>query len=154
MSDEMLHHHTPSITVAELDAHIKLIAEKEAEIEKQKAILTEHNKQLAVLEGRCVEYLKELGRDNYAGPSGKVSIKQKWRVNMPVDDNAKRLLFTHLREREIFDKYATVNSNSLNALFMRDWEAAKEHGEGLTFTMPGIEAPTLFEALEYKEVKK
>lgn len=143
----------PSVTVAELDELIKQIAAKNSEIEKAEDVVKAHNKELTKLEGRCVEYLKELKRDKYDSPFGKVSIAQKWRVNMPADDNAKRALFEHLREREIFDKYATVNSNSLNSLFMRDWEAAKERGEGLTFSMPGIEAPKLFEPLLFKEPK-
>ena len=98
-----------------------------------------------------IGYLPNLGGvETHLKDLTEILIKQKWRVNMPADDHAKRELFQHLREREIFDKYATVNSNSLNALFMRDWEEAKERGEGVTFSMPGIEAPKLFEALDFK----
>ena len=145
--------HSTSVTVAELDELIKKIAEKEAEIEAQKEVLTAKNKELATLEGKCVQYLTELDRKNYDSPFGKVSIAQKWRVNLPEDDRAKRELFDHLRERGIFDKYATVNSNSLNSLYRQDWEAAKERGEGLEFSMPGIGAPKLFEALTFKASK-
>ncbi len=139
-----------AVTVADLDSLIEQLAKKESESNAHAEITKTINKELMRLEGQVVAHLKDLGREDYLSPLGKVAIKQKWRVNMPADDHAKRELFQHLREREIFDKYATVNSNSLNALFMRDWEEAKERGEGVTFSMPGIEAPKLFEALDFK----
>jgi hypothetical protein len=144
---------TPSVTVADLDSLIEKLAEQEKKSEEHSLAGKDINKELMRLEGQVVAHLKELGREDYLSPLGKVSIKQKWRVNMPADDHAKRLLFEHLRQREIFDKFATVNSNSLNSLFMKDWEAAKERGEGMEFTMPGIEAPKLFEALDFKQKK-
>lgn len=140
----------PAVTVEDLDKLIEELALKEAQGEAQSKIMVELNKQIAQLEGRVVAHLKDLNREDYLSPLGKVRIVQKWRVNMPAGDLAKKALFEHLREREIFDKYATVNSNLLNALFMRDWEAAKERGEGLEFNMPGIDAPKLFEALDFK----
>lgn len=147
---------TPSdqVTVQQLDELIQKIHEKELEIEKQTEVVTNLGKELAVLEGNAVGYLKDLGRETYDSPFGKLKIEQKWRVNMPADDQAKAELFAHFRERGIFDKYATVHSVSLNSLYKADWEAAKERGEGLEFTMPGIGAPTLFEKLRFKPAKK
>ncbi len=142
-----------TVTVEGLNRIIEELSIKEDEAEKQGEVLKNLNKEIARLEGQVVGHLKDLGQEEYLSPKGKVSIDQKWRVNMPADDLAKKELFQHLRDREIFDKYATVNSNSLNALFMRDWEAAKERGEGLTFHMPGIDAPKLFEALKFKRTK-
>lgn len=142
------------VTVKQLDELIEKLAAKEVEAEAQGAIMTTLNKEVAALEGRIVQYLKELDRESYDSPVGKFKIEEQWRVNMPADDNAKRALFDHLREREIFDKYATVNSNSLNALYMADWREAKEQGRGMEFTMPGIAAPKLFEKLKFKAVKK
>jgi hypothetical protein len=139
--------------VADLDQLIEDLAKKEIEAEKIGESLKAVNKEIARLEGRVVSHLKDLEREEYLSPLGKVKIKQKWRVNMPADDIAKKALFEHLRERHIFDKYATVNSNSLNSLFLRDWDEAKERGEGMTFSMPGIDAPKLFEALDFK-IKK
>ncbi len=143
----------PSVTVEDLNSIIKALAEKEDEAEKQKAVLTEINKEVARLEQRVVQHLKDLKQDDFLSPLGKVSVVPKWRVNMPASDLAKADLFQHLRDRELFDKYATVNSNSLNALYMRDWEAAKERGEGMEFCMPGIEAPKLYESLSFKRAK-
>lgn len=141
------------ITIKEVDDLCKKMAEKEIEIEKAAAVVTALNKEYMQLEGQVVQYLKDLGRDKYDSPYGKCSITEKWRVNLPKDDEAKRALFEHLREREIFDQYATVNSNSLNSLYMADWKAAQAEGRGMEFSMPGIEAPKLFEALKFKAVR-
>src|ERR1035437_5094541 len=141
------------VTVKDLDALIAMLKAKMDEAEVQSEITKSLNKEIMRLEGQIVGHLKDLGRESYDSEFGKCKIVQKWRVNMPKDDEAKTLLFAHLREREIFDHCATVNSNSLNALFMRDWEAAKERGEGVTFSMPGIDAPKLFEAFDLKPKK-
>lgn len=142
------------VTVAELDGLIAELAKKEKECDEQAAITKNLNKEYMAIEGRIVNYMKELGRDKYDSPHGKFKIDEKWRVNLPEDDNAKRALFDHLRERGIFDKYATVNSNSLNALYMADWKEAQSKGEGMTFAMPGVPAPKLFEKLDFKATKK
>ena len=139
-----------TVTVAELDKLIEEIVKKENEVLAAEVPYKERKKELLVLEDRMVAYLKDLERDEYASPKGVFKIEQKWRVNMPKEDLDKKALFDHLREREIFDKYATVNSNSLNALFRADWEAAKARGEDMTFSMPGVPAPNLYEMLKYK----
>ncbi len=142
------------VTVAELNDLIAKIAEQEQKIEVQAEVSKNLNKELAVLENRAVQYLKDLGQDEFVSPYGKCSIEQKWRVNLPENDIEKRKFFDHLREREIFDKYATVNSNSLQSLYNRDWEAAKLEGHGMEFSMPGIGAPKLFEKFNFKAAKK
>jgi len=141
------------VTVKELDTIVEKLAALEVTKEAAAARVTELNKEIAQLEGKIVQYLNDLGRKDYDSPHGKLKIAAKWRVNLPETDLDKKQLFDHLRERGIFDKFATVNSNSLNALYMRDWEEAKERGEGMTFSMPGIGAPKLFEALNFKPKK-
>lgn len=143
-----------AVTVNELDALLQDILEKEDAIEAQEERLKEMNKEMARVQGKAVQFLKELGRDSYSGPAGKFTIEEKWRVNLPSSDLAKKELFDHLRERGIFDKYATVNANALNSLYKADWEEAKDRGEGMEFSMPGIDAPKLFEKPVFKRAKK
>lgn len=141
------------VTVAELDGLISQLAAKEKECDAQSEVTKLLNKEYMAIEGRIVNYMKELKREQYDSPFGKFKIKEKWRVNLPESDQEKRELFDHLRERGIFDKYATVNSNSLNALYMADWREAESRGEGMTFTMPGVPAPKVYEQLQFKPVK-
>lgn len=144
------------LTINEFDEVLKSIALQQEKIEVKEAELTELNKELARLEGKATNYLNELGRTEYDSPHGKGIIEQKWRVNLPSTDLEKKDFFEYLREKGIFDKYATVNSNSLNSLYMSEWNNAKKEGEGMTFNMPGIGAPKLFEKfkLKPKKVKK
>ncbi len=143
----------PEVTVKELDELIVKILAHEEKIEAKQAEITEMNKELARMESLAVQHLKDLERDEYVSPQGKVGIKEKWRVNLPQTDQDKELLFQHLRDRGIFNKYATVNSASLNSLYMADWEEAKSRGEGLEFSMPGVPAPNVYEKFDCKASK-
>ena len=150
----------PPTPVAEALKAINELCDKYLLTEKEKDELaekvTEKNKEMAVILGRVTAYMKEAGMEDYVAPTATVGIDQKWRVNLPDGDQNQTLLFEHLRERGIFDAYATVNSNSLNSLYMKDWAEAKNRGEGMTFSMPGIDAPKLFETskIKPKKVKK
>ena len=138
-----------SLTLADLDQFVKDLKDKRAEADTAKEALSEINKSIAQLESKAVALLKELGRKNFTSPSGTITVEQKWRVNLPTSDNAKMELFEHFKSRGIFEKYATVNSNSLNSLYLSDWEEAKKEGRGMEFSMPGVDAPKLHEALKF-----
>lgn len=132
----------PTVTVAELNKLLEQYVRLDAEKEALEAQVTEKNKELATVEGRVTAYLKELGQDEFNSPLAKCEIVEKWRVNLPAGDIAKKEFFDHLRERGIFDKYATVQSNSLNALYFRDQaEYVRQGGDPMLFSMPGIGAP-------------
>lgn len=141
------------VTVQELDELVKELKEKNQIKDKIEDELKSCNKEIGGLEAKITLYLKELGRESYESPHGKVSIKQKWSVNLPADDLAKREFFEWLRENNIFDKYATVNSRSLQSLFKAEWDEAKKKGEGFNFTLPGLLPPKLYETTEFKENK-
>lgn len=141
------------LTVSDLDNFVKQIKEKRAQAEEIGETLKVVNKEIASLEAKAVSLLKELDREKYASPSGTISIIQKWRVNLPASDRDKMALFEHFRSRGIFEKYATVNSNSLNSLYLSDWEEAKKEGKGMEFFMPGIEAPKLHESIRFTGAK-
>lgn len=143
----------PGVTVADLDGLIEKLADCSKRCDEKAEEMKALNKEYGILEGRIAAHMEELGREKYESPSGSFKISEKWRVNMPHTDQDKQAFFEHLRERGIFDKYATVNSNSLNALYMADWRAAQDMGEGLSFGMPGIPAPTRFVKLDFKPAK-
>lgn len=142
-----------TITVADLDALIVKYFDI-LQIDKIKAelALTTVNKEIGSIESKLVTYLKALDRREYKHPRGTVKVVNKWRVNGPQTDADKAALFAWLKERGIYDKYATVNVASINALFLAEWEAMKKADPeaALTFNMPGIGAPKLFEALGKK----
>lgn len=145
---------TPAMTVVDLDKIIEDMVELEKKIEAKEKEVTELNKEMNRLKFRAADYLNEIGRPEYSSPKGKIEFKIEWRVKMPQTDQDKINLFNHLKEREIFEKYATVNSNSLNSLYKADWEAAKARGEGMEFRMPGIEAPIPDRVPKFKAAKE
>lgn len=142
-----------NLTVDDLDNFVKQIKDKRLEAEAIDTQLTTVNKEIMSLEAKAVGILKELGRKNYTSPHGTITMEQKWRVSLPSNDISKTSFFEHLRERGIFEKYATVNYNSLNSLYLTDWKEAEKEGRGMEFSMPGIEAPKLHEALKFLKGK-
>lgn len=142
-----------SITVKDLDLLCEYLAEKEKEAEMLEDKLTDVNKDINQLNAKITNYLKDLNREEYDSPHGKVKIVEKWSVNLPDSDINKVAFFNWLREKGIFERYATVNSRSLQSLFKAEWDAAKARGEGMEFALPGINPAKLFEKTEFKAKK-
>jgi hypothetical protein len=144
---------TPSMTVAELDKLVSDMFSLKNEIELEEEKISEKRKKLEGMKAQCVLALKEHGRDNYKTPAGTIGITEKWSVNLPQTMDDKKALFNHFKEKgpEILWRYATVNSNALNSYFLAEWEAAKERGEGMGFTLPGLQEPKLFETLSMRK---
>lgn len=142
-----------TLTVDDLDTFVKQIKDKKDECDQVKAQLTTLNKELATLEAKAAAHLKDLARDNYRSPHGMISMVRKWAVQLPKTDKDKLALFEYFKEKGIFEKYATVNSNALNSLYLTEWEEAKKEGRGMEFTMPGIDAPKLHETVRYLKGK-
>lgn len=138
------------ITVADLDALIIRYFDTLQIFKVQaEAVLTTVNKEVGSIEAKLATYLKALNRRDYKHPRGTVKIVNKWRVNGPQTDADKAALFGWLKERGIYDKYATVNVTSLNSLYMAEWEALKKTDPeaALTFSMPGVGERKLFESI-------
>lgn len=142
------------VTVAQLDNLVEEMRQHKIAIEKKNIELTAMNKIMASMEGKIVQYLKELGRTKYETPYGTVSIRGSWRVNLPEKGQAMAEFFEYLKGKGIFESMATVNSASLNSFYMDEWESSKKTGEGMTFTIPGVPAPTYFEKMSFRKGKE
>ncbi len=143
-----------SVTVLELDMLLKTIGEKQEAADKVEATLKEMN---AEIEGLCLQgknYLKELDREKYHSPYGLFEIKQRWSVKVPATDADKTALFSWLEEKGIFERYATVNSASLQSLVKLERETwLKEGNNPMDFSIPGLEPATLYETAKLKANK-
>ena len=139
-----------SLTVADLDALIiKYFDTIQGEKKKAEDALTAVNISIQGMESRLVSALKALNRRDYKHPRGTVRIDNQWRVNLPANDLDKSLLFDWLKKKGIYDRMATINSTSLNSLWRQEREAAikEDPAAAVTFNLPGLGAPKLFEAL-------
>lgn len=138
-----------SPTVADLDKLVEEIAaQKEVCKEKEKLAATENGK-LFALEQKAALYLDELGRKDYVCPSGRIKLAKGWHFNLPETPEKKAQFFDYLREKGLFDHYATVNSASYNAFCKAEMELAKEDGRGLEFALPGVPEPKPTVKLSY-----
>jgi hypothetical protein len=135
------------VTVTDLDALVEEIFTQKVKIEEMGELVTLENKKLAALEAKGVAYLEALGRESYKHPRGTISIKESWRFNLPATDEDKFAFFTWLRERGLYDKYATVNSNSYNSLLLTEWEIAQHEGRAMEFSVPGVPQPKFYRRL-------
>ena len=141
------------VTVEGLDALCQKIVEFEDAKDALEEQVSELNKEITQLVYRAAAFLKDLGREEYSTPIGKLIVETKMRVNLPQTDLDKQALFSHLRERGLFDKYATVNANSLNALYFADFNSLPPE-DRMTFAMPGIGPVKVEEHPKFKRSRK
>lgn len=141
---------TQPVTVKDLDQLIQDIASKKAEIDALSEQTTQKNKELGLLQTKAFNYLRELNRDDFKSPLGTLSIKKVWNVTNPKTEEDKAALFEWMREKGIYDAYATVNANSLKSLYLAEREAyIKEGGDPMLFNIPGMEQAKLFEIAQF-----
>jgi hypothetical protein len=141
---------TTSVTVKDLDNLIVEMAKKKAEIEELEAQTTAKNKELTALQAKAFNYLRELGREDFKSPHGNLSMKQIWQVTNPKTEEDKAALFNWMREKGVYQKYATVHATALKSLFLAEREAyIQEGGDPMLFSLPGMEPAKLFETITY-----
>lgn len=142
------------ISVKELDSVLETLAQLETEKDVIAETLKEKNKQISSVELRVTEVLRSLEREEYDSPHGKVTFEEVFNVKMPSDET-KEQLWTWMREKGIYDRYASVHATSLKSLFKAERNAAIQNGEDpLTFALPGMEPATIFEKIKFKPKRK
>lgn len=141
------------VTVQQLEELCQKMRALDDEIEKDEKALSEKNKEYKKLEAQATQWLKELDKTSYKSNHGTVMRVEKWRVNLPQTPEAREEFFNWLKERGLFDQMISVNSNTLNSLYMKEWEVAKESPDptdALTFSIPGIPEPKLHETVSLR----
>lgn len=142
-----------AITVEEFEQLIKDIQAQRSEVEAKKALLSAENEKLEALETKALEALKATGKDSYQGAVGTVYTLHRMSVSVPKDPEKRKLFFEYLQKKGVYDSLITINSQTLNAFYKSEFEAAKEAGLGLEFQVPGIEEPKIFESVGFRKAK-
>lgn len=138
------------VTVSDLDNLVEQIATIKKEIEAMEAAATLKNKELAVLQGKAFNYLRELDREDYKSPFGNLSIKTVYQVKNPQTDEDKKSLFDWMREKGIYEKYAQVHASALKSLFLAEREEyIKQGNDPMLFSLPGMAPATMFETVNF-----
>ena len=141
------------VTVQGLEDLAEQMAILRAEIDTDKEALSEKNGLLEEIEQKFLAHLKDLGKSSYKSNFGTISRTEKWRVNLPDSDEAKQQLIGYLREKGL-ESMLTVNSNTLNSYFNREWDAVKENGdpeEAMNFTLPGLKEAKMYESISFRK---
>lgn len=132
--------------VAEL---FRLRAMKSELTEKEKEL----NGQIKELSVRLIAILKENNMKSHKAPDGGIGIKRVYSVKVPSNDDEKQKLFDWLTEKNMFLKYASVHSRSLQKLYNDELDEAVRRGE-LDFSIPGVGQPTMFETINVTKGNK
>lgn len=139
-----------AVTVEQFDAHVNKMAEVRAKLTAAARVKADLEIEFSKLSEQAFQYLKALGRKNYPTPFGTVYLAKMVSLKGPQTDADKAALFAWMREQGIFEKYASVNVNSLKSLYMAEIERASREDPtaALTFAIPGVERPTVYETVK------
>jgi len=137
---------TDPIAVEELERICADAREKDTEIKKMEADVKEEKAILSKMKSRILMHLDNLGKTKYISDSGTFYKKTKFSVTTPKTEDEKRAFFDFCKEKEIYWKYASVNSSSLQTLYKSMLEEV-----GPEFVMPGVGEPKHFEELAMRK---
>lgn len=140
------------VTVEELNLLVSEIFETKAKVEVLDLQTTELNKEVARKEQKCIEYLKELNLETFAGTHGRVTPVETQSYKIPATDEERDAFFNYLKSEGVFDGLMTVNYATLNSWAKKWYEAAKERGDLGAF-IPGLGAPTIAYKLHKTKAK-
>lgn len=141
------------MTVGQLEGLCQQIAEQRKTAEEKKALYKLETDKLDSLEKNLLNTLKAMGRNNYPSKVGTFSISHRMSVKLPATPEERKAFFAYLQERGLYDSMVSVNSNTLNAFYKKEFEIANEEGRGLDFAIPGVGEPTLNEIMAFKAAK-
>ena len=133
-----------NITLGEFDELVGRSYTVAAEIETlERTVLKPLRERLDNLDSQILEHLTKLDMTSFKSKHGTVVRSNRYSVQTPKTMQEKREFFRWLNEKgpEVYWSYATVNSQSLNALYKAELEVAKADGN-LEFKIPGIGEPT------------
>lgn len=127
------------ITLKELDQLAKDIAEQRNLIESIEETLGAAQLILEKMKSKMIAILEQFGKSSYPIPGGGgVSLVQRMSVALPKTPEEKSAFYTFLKERNIFDEMITVNSQTLNAFYKREFDQAAQEGRSIGFRIPGL----------------
>lgn len=140
-----------SVTVQELETICEEIANQRKKVDAAEVVKKGENQILADLEKRLLAVFTAEGKTSYQSKVGTLSVSYRASFKTPKEDSDREAFFSYLKEKGVYDRLITVNSQTLNSFCKQEMEAATERGEGLDFSIPGIESPTLNEVLSFRK---
>lgn len=126
------------ITVEELEKSIEELFTLRIEHAKADRLAKDLKNDLTEKQLVLMSKLESLELDSYKGKYGTFSYRMKQGFRVPKDLQSKKMFFSFLEDKGVFDELVSVNSNTLNSWAQAEIEAAEEAGN-FDFTLPGLE---------------
>lgn len=130
------------IAVEELEKICKETAEKVAAVKKIEAEVKDQKSVIEKMKRKIMFHLEKLGKTKYVSEAGTFYTITEFSVTTPKTEDEKKAFFDFCTENDIFYKYATVNSRSLQTLYRSLLES-----EGPDFKLPGVGEAKVYEKL-------
>lgn len=120
------------------------------EVQEIKEHLKREQEKLTKFQGEYMKCLENMEMDRATVPKyGTVSLVTKYSVKTPKDVPSKEALWNYIEAaygKEVLKDYLTINSQSLNSFYKKEFEIAKEEGN-LDWILPGVGEPTAYKQL-------
>lgn len=145
------------VAVEDVDFLLERMREKDRKIKELTRLAKRESKVMQRIKFIATSVLKDLNREDYKSPTGSISIRHLLQVRMPQSPERKAELWAWMREKGIYDRYATVQANSLKSLFEAEMAIAqREQGDSfdpVLFALPGMDPATFFDDLKFTPSK-
>lgn len=130
------------------------LCDKLADVRDEKGKLNARLKELSEVEDSCeskiLAFLEEAELDSFDGTRGKISITNRFSVQVPKSIDDKKALGKFLQDRKIFWELMSVNSMTLNSYYKQELEIAKSQGD-FDFKIPGVGEPKVTKTLAFRK---
>lgn len=147
MSEELL----DCVTMREIETLCELAFLSKAKCDAIEVELDKEKEQLKILQGKIQNNLEHFGKKSWDSSLGKIELRERLSVKTPKTEEEKALLFKWLTDKGIFMQTVSVNSQTLNALYNAEVDAALEKGQ--VGGLPGIGEPELYKTVILKSKK-
>lgn len=140
------------ITIEEVKALVKELADTRILIAELNKPVTAAELKKKELQAKITGLLRDMNEKSYECEFGRVSRVAEFSVKLPQGED-KLKFFEYLKEKGLFEAYATINYASLNAYYKAELESAKKGDPlaALNFSLPGIGEATTFETIRFKK---
>lgn len=138
------------IDVGAFEALCKQLVSQREVYEEADRVAKEESKKLEQLKHKVLSYMRHYGKEKHHVPGfGVIYTKDIFSVTMPKDPNSKHEFFEWLRQKGVFENMVTVHSQTLNAMYKAEMDAAKAEGR-TDLKIPGLAEPSHTTVLSMK----
>jgi hypothetical protein len=137
-------------TIEALNAQAELIAKLRDKDDEASRARKDVANALEAEETKMIEMLSSCDLTSFKSKYGHAIITHRTSVKTPKTPEAQAMFKAWLKNNHL-EHLLTVNSNSLNALYKDELEAARERGDS-DFSIPGIDEVTIKQSLMFKKV--